>query len=177
MTPRRAGHSLWGPGPPGRRHHRGVHDREVPAHLGGAAEVEVVVLGPSVPTEAAAPSPRPLRIPHPGLGVVLVRQDVDGATLATAMRAGVRDVVALEDDHAVVTAAQRACALAESWARRPAAATGPTDVAARDGRGQVVTVFSLKGGVGKSMVATNLATLLADAGRTVLPGRPRRRRR
>lgn len=52
----------------------------------------------------------------------------------------------------------------ELWRELYSTLTGPTDPAPVR-RGQVITVFSPKGGAGTTTVATNLAVLLADRGR------------
>jgi pilus assembly protein CpaE len=70
------------------------------------------------------------------------------------MKAGARDVVAANDPDAVVDAVDRARQLYVAL-RGP---TGATQL------GRVVTVFSPKGGVGKTTVAVNLALALADGG-------------
>ena len=51
---------------------------------------------------------------------------------------------------------------------------GPPTVEADGELGRVITVFSTKGGAGKSVIATNLAVVLA--GRAEQPGGARRRR-
>ena len=48
-----------------------------------------------------------------------------------------------------------------------AAAEAATEAAERAAAGRIVTVFSTKGGVGKSLVATNTAVALADLGHNV----------
>jgi pilus assembly protein CpaE len=95
--------------------------------------------------------------------VVLVRHDVDTAVLTAALGAGVRAVVDASDVDGLVGAVARARDLAQRSAGvAPAPVTpGPAEA------GLVVTLFSVKGGVGKSLVATNLAAALADEGRTV----------
>ncbi|NYG56289.1 AAA family ATPase [Nocardioides perillae] len=114
----------------------------------------VVVLGASLPLDAALATCEELRLSRPTTSVVLVREQVDTATLTRAMHAGVRDVVPREDVAAVSAAVERARQL---WA----ALRGTEGVVTT---GKVVTVFSPKGGVGKTTVAVNLALALADRG-------------
>lgn len=115
----------------------------------------VVVLGPSVPLEVALGTAEELRIQRPTVSVVLLREHFDTDVLTRAMHAGVRDVVvAGDDDKNLTQAVERAHQLYE-------ALRGPTG--ARQ-LGRIVTVFSPKGGVGKTTSSVNLALALADGG-------------
>ena len=104
-----------------------------------------------------------MRVTRPSLGVILVRRRVDTSVLADALRAGVFEVVE-ERDLAGLNAAVRRCprAGARSCARRSAGAQADGDGSKR---GVLITVFSAKGGCGKTTLATNLAAALADRGR------------
>lgn len=120
-----------------------------------------VVLGPSVPVEDALRVAEQNRILRPALGVVLLRDSVDDGVLARAMRAGVREVVASDDLPAIGSAVRRVEAIARAM-------SGAQEQAGPEGaRGGLVTVFSTKGGVGKTLVATNLGVALADLGHRV----------
>lgn len=123
---------------------------------------DVVVVGPTVDANAAFRLSNSLRISRPALSVILVRQRIDTGILAEALRAGVRDVVDERDLYRLNASVRQlqsfATAIRESTAPAGAApAAGP--------RGRVVTVFSAKGGCGKTTLATNLAATLADRGR------------
>ncbi len=97
-----------------------------------------------------------------------------------------REVVAARDLAGITTAVQRARSVANAIGQtmmdevQAAAQTARAEVAAEVAqaaadaqaeadapRGKVITVFSTKGGVGKSLVATNLGVALADSGRSV----------
>jgi pilus assembly protein CpaE len=114
----------------------------------------VVVLGPNLTLEAAVQECEALRISRPTVSVVLVREQMDTATLAAAMKAGARDVVTRGDAPAIGAAIDRAHQLF-------VALRGPSGAIQL---GQVVTVFSPKGGVGKTTMAVNLALALTDHG-------------
>jgi pilus assembly protein CpaE len=129
-------------------------------HLRQHPEEHVVVLGPSVDDEAAADFARRNRIVRPAVGVVLVRPEVGHEVLTAALRSGMSEVVETSD----VTALRDAVARADEVARAMAESL---DQAGAATRGALVTVFSTKGGVGKSLVATNLAASLADQGSRV----------
>ncbi|VXB72927.1 AAA family ATPase [Nocardioides sp. AX2bis] len=114
----------------------------------------VALLGPGVPLALVTDLCERLRVDRPTVSVVLVREVIDAPLLSQAMRAGVRDVVETHDDQAVGEAVRRAHQL-HTALRGPGGATRT---------GTVTTVFSPKGGVGKTTLAVNLALALADRG-------------
>ncbi|MFL6139672.1 MAG: CpaE family protein [Frankiaceae bacterium] len=129
-------------------------------HLDLHPDVDAIVAGPTVDADAAFRLAETLRIVRPTLGVVLIRRRVDTALLADALRAGVREVVADRDLAAAADALRRVLALARQMRER-SGAPDPTD----EKLGTLVTVFSAKGGCGKTTLATNLGAALADKGR------------
>lgn len=130
---------------------------ELPADLAAHPGTCLVVLGPTVPMAQAVEFAAHERLHRPALGVVLLRDEVDLDVLAEAIRAGVREVVAIDDPAAVDDACTRSVELSH---RLGAVAPGAEQTQAR-----IITVFAGKGGVGKSAVATNLAATLTDGGR------------
>ena len=135
---------------------------ELRQHLDVDPAETTVVLGPSVNQAAAFRLAEDMRILRPGLGVVLVRQRIDTGVLAEALRAGVRDVVAERDLSGLHAAVRRSQHLSVALRDQTTVVTG-TDRPQH--RGRVITVFSAKGGCGKTTLATNLAAALADRGR------------
>ncbi len=130
----------------------------------------VVLTCPSVAAPEAIALAAALESGGAEAACVIVATEVDTALLRTALKASVRDVLAASDGpDAVVAAVVAADAQVE---RRRAAGAGQADQAASvvPAQGRIVTVFSTKGGVGKSVMATNLSVALAkDLGkRTVL---------
>ena len=114
----------------------------------------VVVLGSTPTLEEAEAVCSQLRNTHPTVSVILVRESLNTEVLTRAIKAGARDVVAANDPDAVVEAVERARQLSVAL-RGPGGATQ---------QGRVVTVFSPKGGVGKTTVAVNLALALTEKG-------------
>jgi pilus assembly protein CpaE len=112
-----------------------------------------VVIGPSVDQEAAAALADTLRVTRPATSVILVRRRVDTGVLAEALRSGMREVVEERDMPGLGQAVMRA---AQVWE----AVNGPVS-AGGSSQGKQVTVFSPKGGVGKTTLAVNLAIALS----------------
>jgi pilus assembly protein CpaE len=117
----------------------------------------VVVLGAEVEMARALDFTRALQQQRPRVAVILLRTSLHVEDLTSAMRAGVREVLRSDDVAAIADACDRFQHV--------------LDVPAQDGTpgsgGQLVTVFSAKGGCGKTTLATNLAVTLASAGQRV----------
>ncbi len=93
--------------------------------------------------------------------MILLRHRLDVNALAQALRSGVREVVQADDLPALADAVRRSAALTVQLSGHN------TAVAGREGK--IVTIFSAKGGVGKTTLSTNLAAYLASTGaRTLL---------
>jgi pilus assembly protein CpaE len=121
----------------------------------------VAILGPSCSQDGALASADRLIQQHPELGAILVAHELSTALLQQALRAGVKDVltdpVSAEQ---VLEAIERIGSTLKAPAASLPGTPGPDD---EDGElGRVVTVFSTKGGAGKSVIAANLAVVLAQ---------------
>lgn len=122
---------------------------------------DVVVIGADVDLQAAVAFAEGYRLTRPALGVVLVRRRVESSVLSDALYAGMRDVVEERDLTGISRAVDRAKRTAT--AIRDQGVLEPGEENRR--RGRVVTVFSAKGGTGKTTLATNLSAALAANGR------------
>ena len=135
---------------------------QVRRHLEEHPRENVVVLGVTVDTQAAFHFARAARVQNPALGVILVRRRLDTSVLAEALRSGVREVVTDRELSALADAVRRANEVGRQIRQQ---VEGGTDTEDDAPRGRVVTIFSAKGGCGKTTIATNLAVALADRGR------------
>lgn len=133
----------------------------VDRHLRENEHEHVVVVGPGIPTESALALAERLRVSRPHVGVILVRSRVDAKLLSDALRAGVREVVNSRELATINAAARHAAELAD----RMLAVSGEDAEVEGHSRAVIITVFSAKGGCGKTTVATNLGAALADGGR------------
>lgn len=131
-------------------------------HLETQFAEDAVVLGSTVDLSSALSLSESMRVTRPSLAVILVRRRVDTSVLTDALRAGVFEVVDERDLAGLNSAVRRARELARQLRETVG---GGGSIAEPQSRGQLVTVFSAKGGCGKTTLATNLAAALADRGR------------
>jgi pilus assembly protein CpaE len=114
----------------------------------------VVVFGPGLANDTGLAQAQRLSRQHPEMGVVLVAETLSLELMKQALRAGVRDALELDTDDAALR--QAIDRVGDSLvSSRTAPGTGPVEL------GRVIVTFSTKGGVGKSILATNLAVALA----------------
>jgi len=118
----------------------------------------VVVLGPSCAGAPGLMGAEEMLRQRPDVGAILIAEELTTDVFQRAIRSGVRDVLAAPVDTSQLGEA----------VRRIEEAIGPHRVSVpevpteSDGTlGRVITVFSTKGGAGKSVVASNLGVSLA----------------
>jgi pilus assembly protein CpaE len=124
----------------------------------GAGEPLIVVFGPSYAEADGLGQVEKLTRQRPEVGAVLVVEELSTQTLQAALRSGVKDVALATEPGQLLEAVSRVAETLNVLPVRPTT-TGPG--AAPSDQGRVVTVFSTKGGAGKSVVASNLAIVLA----------------
>jgi pilus assembly protein CpaE len=130
---------------------------ELKRSLSESPDEYAIVLGPAVDLEAAAALADTLRVTRPAISVILIRRRVDTSVLAEALRSGMREVVDERDLTGLTSAIVRA---QQVWQ----ALSGGSVSASQATRGKQITVFSPKGGVGKTTLAVNLALALSAGG-------------
>ncbi|MCP3910127.1 MAG: P-loop NTPase [Actinomycetia bacterium] len=125
----------------------------------------VVVLGPSCASDHELAAVSAMTAEHREVGVILIADELSTALLQTALRSGVKDVLGAPVDSAGLAGAihrvgdglaQMAVPSAAPVGRQGEEDLDPSEL------GRVITVFSTKGGAGKSVIASNLAVSLAQ---------------
>ncbi|MGN6634871.1 MAG: AAA family ATPase [Oryzihumus sp.] len=127
--------------------------------LAAAPQELLVVVGPDVDLQAVCDLAQQIRVDRPEVGVIMLRRRLDVTVMGQALRSGVREVVPADDQNALADTCRRNIELSK---RLRGASGGPVH------EGRVVTVFSAKGGVGKTTFSTNLGACLASTGVRVL---------
>ena len=123
-------------------------------------EPMVVVFGPSYADVAGLIQIERMTRSRPEVGAILVVEELSTQTLQHALRAGVKDVLSAPTEAtALVEAVYRVADTLTAIPVRGATARVEPEVPGELGR--VITVFSTKGGAGKSVIACNLAILLS----------------
>ena len=126
----------------------------------------VVVLGPSCAAVSELGIAERLINAHPNVGAILVVDELTTTLLQQALRAGIRDVLTLNGEVGQLEGAvERIAVTLDTSPRQHVPAVAAPDRAEAfpsDVNGKVITVFSTKGGAGKSVISTNLAITLAQ---------------
>jgi len=120
--------------------------------------VDVLVLSPEVKDPDALGLAEFVGRTAPMTAIVMVRDKSWNGLLPAAMRAGIRDVVDLtQGSEELRDAVERAITWADNLRLlRGEMSTRPSE------RGMVISVFSSKGGTGKTFLTTNLATAISE---------------
>jgi pilus assembly protein CpaE len=135
----------------------------------GHMNPDVVLFGPSIDHTEALAATKALVDERSSVAFVLVAAEVSTELLRQAMRSGLSDVVSAHDTYGDVAKSVTE-ALASASSRRAAAGKESSTTQPPDGerKGRVATVFSTKGGVGKTVIASNLGVALATLKQNVV---------
>jgi pilus assembly protein CpaE len=129
------------------------------------AQPDVALVGVEEPVARGLQTVEALSASYPNLPIVVYSSLADGASVRRAMLAGARDYLTQPLDADTVLSSIRMVLDQEEHRQRRM--TGEVPQIATAG-GTVITVFGAKGGIGKTTIATNLATaLVRETGQTV----------
>jgi pilus assembly protein CpaE len=118
----------------------------------------VVIFGPGLADAPGLAEIERFTRARPDAGAILVAAELSTGLLQQALRSGVRDVLgAPTEAYSLHESVERVSRTLTTVPTLPAAGLAGE----ASGQGRVITVASTKGGSGKSVVATNLATSLA----------------
>jgi pilus assembly protein CpaE len=142
-------------------------DEAMAAVAAEGRDVLATIIGPSLTDRDALALAGALQQGTPDISVLLIRRQESGELIRQALNVGVKGVLSsASDETAVRTAAARAVEIARTLRGRLGGGA-PTDNGEGRAPGKVVTVFSSKGGCGKTFLSTNLAVSLARNGAEV----------
>jgi len=117
----------------------------------------VAVLGPSCADPAGLAEAERMVADHPEVGAVLIAGELSTDLFRQALRAGIKDVLAAPvETSALLESVRRVGESIAGFRRHEATPETPEGEL-----GKIITVFSTKGGAGKSVIAANLAVVLA----------------
>ncbi|MFV0258947.1 MAG: CpaE family protein [Acidimicrobiales bacterium] len=131
---------------------------EIETRLGSAPIV--IVLGPSCTSEPDLATVQRWARTRPNVGTILVTPELSTDLLRQAMRVGIRDVLSAPIDQGQLL--ETIARVAEDVSGALPAGTPPPPVGEAMGNGRILSVFSTKGGSGKSVTATNVGVVLAQ---------------
>ena len=124
----------------------------------------LLVLGPSCSTIPGNTGAEGLLSRRPDVGAILIADNLSTEVFQQAMRSGFRDVLGAPVDTGQLNEAVRRVAQSLAVPSQGVTPGYAAPIIEEDlgKRGQVITVFSTKGGAGKSVLAANLGVLLAQ---------------
>lgn len=129
------------------------------------AQPDVALVGVEEPVARGLQTVEALSASYPNLPIIVYSSLADGASVRRAMLAGARDYLTQPLDSETVIGSIRMVLDQEEHRQRRMTGEVPQLTTAG---GTVITVFGAKGGIGKTTIATNLATaLVRETGQTV----------
>ncbi|MFM8446597.1 MAG: CpaE family protein [Candidatus Nanopelagicaceae bacterium] len=128
---------------------------EITDQLENNEGIQIVLIGPDVNLKDALQLAQVIQLRFMGKSAILIRRKLDVTILSEAIRAGVSDVLVVEDSQALVEARTRALLRSEKIRTN-----SPEKFNGRHGK--IILVFSAKGGCGKTTLSINLANALSE---------------
>lgn len=124
----------------------------------------LLVLGPSCSLVPGVTGAEGMLARRSDIGAILIAEDLSTEVFQRAMRSGVRDVLGAPVDTGQLNEAVRRVSQTIGGTGRGTIGTATPTPEGEEPKapGRVITVFSTKGGAGKSVLASNLGVLLAQ---------------
>ena len=142
-------------------------DEAMAAVAAEGRDVLAAIFGPSLADRDALALAGALQQGTPDVSVLLIRRQESGELIRQALRVGVKDVLSSASDETAIRTAAGQGDRDRPDPARPPRRGAPTDAGEGRAPGKVVTVFSSKGGCGKTFLSTNLAVALSQGGAEV----------
>lgn len=124
--------------------------------LGKSNSEEILVIAEDVDFNDALIASEKLRITHPFLMIILIRVRLEMSQMRQAMSAGISNVILQADGAGLARACQQSILITKEIRRSNSGNADELEEMA-----DVLLVYSAKGGVGKTSLASNLASALA----------------
>ena len=137
-----------------------VNEAQMALDLSGEP-FDVIAVSSSVGHQATVDLADHIRSATPTTAVVVVRNGADADEVTSLVHAGVRDIV---DIYRGTDELRDALRRAMSWSTSLRSTKQSSESDSDSDTGQVITVFSSKGGTGKTFLSTSLAVAIAQMG-------------
>ncbi len=121
------------------------------------AQPDAALIGVEEPVARGLQTVEALAASHPTLPIIVYSSMADGGSVRRAMLAGARDYLTQPLDSEMVAGSIRMVLEQEEHRQKRVSGDVPS---ISNASGTVITVFGAKGGIGKTTIATNLATAL-----------------
>ncbi|MHB8842339.1 MAG: AAA family ATPase [Candidatus Aquicultor sp.] len=123
---------------------------------------EVIVIDPSIMSDIAIAKAEGLSISNPEIAIIMAVDALDPGVLRAAMQAGIKDIIERESsDEQIIASISRAADISKRFKESFGLKADEQDEQLSE-EGKVITFFSTKGGVGKSVLSANSAVALAQ---------------